>query len=84
MGIKLRGQSSAPSLILRDIFSSPEKSRKESEKDTVVGQLRGLSGLDGTKNGFKVICGSSSNSRSRHRQGDHNIQLTVLIRVCFR
>lgn len=82
MAIKLRGQSSALSLILRGIFSSPGKSRKESERDTMVGHWRGLPGLDGTKHSFKVICASSSDSRNMPRQGDHNIQLTELIGVC--
>lgn len=82
MDIKLRGQSSAPILIPRDIFSSPGKSRKESERETVVGHLRGLPGLDKTKHSFKVTCARSSNSRSIPGQGDHSIQLTELTGVC--
>lgn len=54
MGINLRGQSSAPSFIQRDIFLSSGKSREDSEKDTMVGHLRGFPGPDGTKHSFKI------------------------------
>lgn len=45
-----------PQASYEDIFSSPGKSREESEGNTMVGHLRGP---DGTKHRFKIIFGSS-------------------------